>query len=371
MRLISRVPAVAVLLAAGLGFALTARPGNGMAPRPPREDGVPDKPRFVFTPESVGAAFDDMWRALDDSYSYFILKPEVDWKALGEKYRPRACKAKNAGELAVVLQEMLAGLKDGHVWIKRESGEIVGTYGTPWQYNGNRKVLLGQLTDTVACGQFATVGKTRADGFGYFLMTRQSAATEETVAKAVAAIKALAEAPGFIIDLRVANGGSEPLAREIARLFCGESVVYAKSKFRNGRAHDAFTREYARTLPAARSGKPYLKPVVCLLGPGCVSSGEGFAQMMRALPHVTTVGLPTRGSSGNPAPVAVGETGLEVYFSRWVDLLPDGTPIEGKGVPPAVTVDVPAAAYREGDPTLEKGLDVLRKRVAEAGRGGR
>jgi C-terminal processing protease CtpA/Prc len=187
----------------------------------------------------------------------------------------------------------------------------------------------------------------------------------------VAAIEALRDVPGFVIDLRMANGGSEPLALAIAQLFCGKEVVYAKSKFRNGRGHSVFSQEHPRTLPAAKSGKPYLKPVVCLLGPGCVSSGEGFAQMMRVLPHVTTVGLPTRGSSGNPGPVDVGETGLVVYYSRWVDLLPDGTPIEGKGVPPAVTVDEPAASYQTGDPTLEKGLEVLRKRVAEAPRGGR
>ena len=39
--------------------------------------------------------------------------------------------------------------------------------------------------------------------------------------------------------------------------------------------------------------------VVCIIGPGCVSSGEGFAKMLAALPHVTLVGEPTRGSSGS------------------------------------------------------------------------
>ena len=53
-----------------------------------------------------------------------------------------------------------------------------------------------------------------------------------------------------------------------------------------------------------------------------------------------------------------------MYFSRWVDLLPDGTPIEGKGVPVAVRVDRPAGAYKGADPTLAKGLEVLRKKVA-------
>jgi C-terminal processing protease CtpA/Prc len=99
--------------------------------------------------------------------------------------------------------------------------------------------------------------------------------------------------------------------------------------------------------------------VVCLLGPGCVSSGEGFAKMMSALPHVTTVGLPTRGSSGNPGQVEVGDTGVVVYFSQWVDLMPNGVPFEGKGIPPKIRVDRAAAEYKDADPTLAKGLEVL------------
>jgi acetyl esterase/lipase len=337
-----------------------------------RNDPVPKQPPSAFTPELVSAGLDQLWTGMDTHYSHFALKPDVDWRALRDRYRLRACEARNLDELTAVLKEMLATLKDGHVWIKREDGDIVGTYRPPWQYNGNRKVILDHLTDTVKCGAFAIVGKTKAEGFGYFLMTQQSAATEGTVAQVVGAIKTLHEVPGFVVDIRMANGGNELFAREIAQRFCGDKVVYAKSKFRNGPAHDAFTEEYPRTLPAAKSGKPYLKPVVCLLGPGCVSSGEGFAQMMRALPHVTTVGLPTRGSSGNPAPVPVGKTGLVVYFSRWVDLLPDGTPIEGKGIPLTVAVNVPAKSYQEDDPTLEKGLEVLRKRVAaSSGREGR
>jgi hypothetical protein len=37
--------------------------------------------------------------------------------------------------------------------------------------------------------------------------------------------------------------------------------------------------------------------------------------MMATVPHVTTVGLPTRGSSGNPGQIDVGDNGLIVYFS--------------------------------------------------------
>jgi C-terminal processing protease CtpA/Prc len=85
--------------------------------------------------------------------------------------------------------------------------------------------------------------------------------------------------------------------------------------------------------------------------------------MMKALPQVTLVGMPTRGASGNPKPFELEGTGLKVMFSRWVDLLPDGRTLEGRGIPPDVRVDEPPSAYTSRDPTWEKGLDVLREKL--------
>jgi C-terminal processing protease CtpA/Prc len=103
---------------------------------------------------------------------------------------------------------------------------------------------------------------------------------------------------------------------------------------------------------------------VCLIGPGAISSGEGFVKMMKALPQVTTVGRRTRGASGNPQPVELPGLNTAVYFSRWVDMTPDGETFEGIGLAPDVLVDLPSTDHAEHDPTLDKGLEVLRARVA-------
>lgn len=319
--------------------------------------------KFEWTEANVGAAFDHMWHAMDRQYSYFTIKQEIDWNKLRDEYRPKAMRATSADELVVVLKEMLGKLKDGHVWIIKPNGEAVYPNASNYDFNGNAKVIFGQLTDVKECGTYAFVGKTKPDGFGYFVFRRQNTGTPDLAAKVVAAIEQLSDVPGFVMDLRSATGGNEYLTLEIARGFCAKPVVYAKSRVRSGPKHDDFTPDRERILQAAKSGKPFTKPVVCLLGPGCVSSGEGFAKMLAALPHVTTVGLPTRGSSGNPAPVEVGGTGIKVFFSRWVDLMPDGTMIEGKGVQPSIRVEAPADAYKTTDPTLLKGLEILRDRV--------
>src|SRR5262249_55213207 len=158
---------------------------------------------------------------------------DVDWKALKEKYRPKAVRAKDAKELAALLAEMLAPLRDLHVWVETADG-LVPTYRSGYAYNGNRRVTLAQLEDRTECGRFAVVGRTKGDGFGYFLMVRQSEANPADVMKAAEAVKKLRDPPGFVVDLRSANGGNELLARDIARLFCASDTVYAKSKFRNG-----------------------------------------------------------------------------------------------------------------------------------------
>lgn len=329
-----------------------------------RSDLVLEPPPFQWTEASLTKLFDEFCTVVDHQYSYFFLKADVDWNKLNEQYRPAVIKAKNTRELAAVLAELMDHLKDLHVWVRANGKYVEGNYRNPYTPNWNRTATLAALEDVGECGKFAAVGKVKGDGFGYFLMTRQSEANEANVAQAVAAIKKISNAPGFVVDLRAANGGNENLAKEIARLFCAKDTVYAKSKYRNGPKHTDFTEAYPRVLKA--SAAPYTRPVVCLIGPGCVSSGEGFAKMMKCLPQVTLLGLPTRGASGNPSPFELPGTGVSVWFSRWVDMLPDGTTFEGKGIPPQVEVNAGAAAYRDRDPTLDKGLELLRAQINKA-----
>jgi hypothetical protein len=59
--------------------------------------------------------------------------------------------------------------------------------------------------------------------------------------------------------------------------------------------------------------------------------------------------------------------GVSVWFSRWVDELPDGTPLEGRGVPP--DRKVPHAG--PGDPTFREGLAILRSLLPAEGEPGK
>lgn len=314
--------------------------------------------QVVVTESLLSDAFDALWNRMDANYSYFAYKPDVDWQQIGKKYRARAIKAKSVDEFVEVLRSMLSELKDMHVWIKTDR-KTIGTYQSPWQRNWNPKSIFQMLERPTKCGDFAFVGRTAVDGFGYVVINKQSVATEESVQMTVDEIAKLQDAPGFIVDLRGGcNGGSELFARRIAEAFCDKQTVYAKHKYRNGPRHDEFGTVNQRMIQPSK--KPYTKPVVCLIGNKCMSSGEALVLMMKSLPHVTTIGMRTRGASGNPIRFPLPKLGVDVWYSRWVALEPDETPFEGTGIAPEIEVNAPVKDYAQDDPTLKQAIRVLR-----------
>jgi len=148
-------------------------------------------------------------------------------------------------------------------------------------------------------------------------------------------LDAMKDCPALILDVRRNGGGDERLAGRIAARFASGKVAYAKVQRRDPTLpglHGFYPPVDQILEPAGRHDT---RKVVVLQGPGTVSSAEGFVLMMRALENVTTVGQPTRGASGNPQPFEI-LPGTQVFLPTWRRLLPDGTPIEGRGVPPEI-----------------------------------
>lgn len=282
-------------------------------------------------------AYDVLVRHMDRYYSYFEHR-KIDWAAAANEHR---------GDL----RALLASLRDPHVRIEGEAPLFAAVAERNFDYPSVAKTLTG----VKQIGKIGFVGRTE-EGFGVAAIGALMG-QDEHFAELEAAIESLFDAPGILLDLRANIGGEEVRGQRFAAMFADEERVYAKSAYRAGAAHDVFTEAYERRI-APRDGATYTKPVVCLIGPTCVSSGEGFTLMMDALPHVTLVGKATRGASGNPQPVELPD-GTTVWFSRWVAMRADGTVLEGEGVKPDVEVEHAG----EGDPTFERAVEELRRRV--------
>ena len=302
--------------------------------------------------ELTGAeSFDVLIDSMKAKYSYIEHK-KIDFEKLATKYRKKANAVDDNDEFTEVIADMLAELKDGHTWIMRKGNRYSKNARPPHKRNFNFEFVNKELKESTSVGNFARIGKTK-DGFGYIRINSLYQIEKDDAKKLLTEILGLFDCPGMIVDLRSNGGGAEPLAKAITQMFADKEYVYAKHKFRSG---DGFGEISSRKI-GPKGGKTFTKPMVCLIGPGAVSSGEGFALMMKALDHCQTIGQPTRGSSGNPAPVTL-PNGVEVWFSRWVAMEADGTPIEDRGVMPDMKVEHDPDA--NDDPTFNKAIEILK-----------
>jgi hypothetical protein len=295
----------------------------------------------VLTPELAAKAFDQIWEAFDQKYAMFVLRPEVDWAKLREQYRPRALASQSTLQFGEVCADMLRNIRDLHIWLK--VGETyVPVFDRLRPANANPQscqTILGGLKQE---GRVAWAVTTNHIGF----IAIYGWDDEKIPAQCGVALEQMRDTRGLIVDVRLNGGGSEPLAEKFANRFLEKEFVYARNQYRNGPAHTNLTEMYERKI---KPGGPwrYNRPVLLLIGQRCMSSDESFLGMMTGDPEVTTMGDHTCGSSGNPEIVNL-PLDMTVSVPRWIDYLPDGTPLDEHGFQPQVPFQPSPGAF-EGD----------------------
>ena len=285
---------------------------------------------------------------LNRSYSYFEHK-KIDWPALTQKYRPQLADC-DADTFVDIAATMLAEVKDTHIWLEHRRNRV-SKYVPQFEKNYDFDFIEQDLKKGRSFGTFGITALT-SDGFGYVRIS-SLAVEPNTAEKLIADLQnRLLPTKGIILDLRRNPGGAEKIAFSVANLFASEETIYGRSKFRASIDHTDFYEGTPRVLEPTKNSST--KPVICLIGPGTVSSAEAFAMMMKAIPTATVIGQPTRGASGKPEPIQL-PNGVDVWFSRWCSMLPDGTLIEDDGVPPDETI-----VHGEGDPTYIRAVEILK-----------
>jgi hypothetical protein len=295
----------------------------------------------VLTPELAAAAFDQLWEAFDRNYAMFVLRPEVDWTKLREQYRPKALASKSTYEFASVCADMLKPLRDLHVWLT-VAGADMPVFNRPRPANANPQACRAILGNLKQAGSVAWAITTNNIGFIAIFGWDDS----KIPAECGEALEQMRDTRGLIVDVRLNGGGDEPLAEKVAGRFLEKEFVYAYSRFRNGPNHTNLTEKYERKV-APRGPWRYNRPVLLLIGQKCMSSNESFISMMTGDPEVTTMGDHTCGSSGNPEIVRL-PLDMTASVPRWIDCLPDGTPLDERGFQPQIPFK-PAPGAFEGD----------------------
>ena len=314
---------------------------------------IPEAPGDPIESERALELFDQAWEIFDREYAMFSVKPQVDWKALREFYRPIASKAQTRYELAGVIGMLLTHLEDLHVWVK-VGGDWIPGYNRMRQLNANWNAVKAEVAELIDTKRGVSWGEL-SGGIGYVSIWDLS--TSGLSDAFDEALEGLGSTRGLIIDLRFNGGGDELLGRRIAGRFAAEELVYSISRYRNGEGHEDLGPEQPRTLEP-RGPWRYESPVVVLIGQKTMSSAESLALMLAGCPEVTTMGDRTAGSSANPRRLEL-EGDIVINLPQWLDLDPEGRPIDAVGIAPMKSIAWSSTA--KGDPVFEAAHRFMKK----------
>ena len=301
------------------------------------------------------AQFDLLADRFAEVYPSFPYKG-MDWSAQRAAYRPRAARARSQDELIAIMREMLEPLHDLHIWFVDPAGGVVPTYRPRATANFDRARWERALRDANYVQRSPEIGDATVGGYPYlFLGSWKSPVDASSLDQAIARMR---DAPGLIIDLRTNAGGNDATALAFIARFTPTPVVASYVQTRNGPALTDLEAQSARTV-SPRGAWQFTRPIVVITGRGGFSATESFVAAMRTLPHVTVIGDTTGGASGNPATFPLGN-GWQFTVPRWVELTPDGQPIEGRGVPPHLVIPWAPVNYdRERDPLIDAAVGLL------------
>jgi carboxyl-terminal processing protease len=198
-----------------------------------------------------------------------------------------------------------------------------------------------------------------------------------------AVLPQLREARGLVIDLRKNGGGASGIGYWIASWLTDDSLATSKWRTREHRAAHKAWGQYGGadnpnvvytemkawhegthdTIRPTDKGPRVIVPTVVLQGHFTGSAAEDFLVAVDAVPHFTTVGQPSNGSTGQPLGIALPGGGFGRVVTKR-DTYPDGRDFVGIGALPDIRVEPTVEDVRAGhDPVLQRGLDHLRQQI--------
>jgi C-terminal processing protease CtpA/Prc len=216
------------------------------------------------------------------------------------------------------------------------------------------------------------------DGIAYVALNRFN---DEQIVHQFETIKPeLLRANVVILDMRRNQGGSTGIGAAILDHFSQQELVGSLSRTRQSvaarRAWSQFGGEHTphqgeeswlelepQRRPVIR-GPKILAPTVVLIGRETVSAAEDFLVLADPLPHFTTIGEPTCGTTGQPLAFDLPGGGIGFIVTKH-DTYPDGREFVGPGIQPKVRIETTIEDIRQGiDPDLEAALNWIHAQTA-------
>jgi len=307
------------------------------------------------------ADFEATWKRINDVYPFLEFK-NIDLDSIYTVYRPQVVEA-NGDEFYQVFSDLLAELKDGHVYYRTDGGGQVYPY-YPQRYFRDR----GGYNPFVVRTYFNKELKLTPSGsaeyeilpedIGYILLSDFH--ENYLIDEFHRILEYLKNTKGLIIDIRQRRGGSFANIEAVVTRFM--SVPLDKPKF--------YQLGVFYELPQFQPKGPftYTNNVVVLINGLTFSAGEWTTEILKQLPQVTVIGDTTGGggvSSSSAPPEAVGDyklpSGKMIYIGTGYFERYDGKFVEWLGVTPDIRIVQTAEdAQRGQDKQLEYAIDLLK-----------
>jgi hypothetical protein len=305
--------------------------------------------------------FEAAWNRVKSTYPFLEFK-KIDWDSIYSVYRPRA-EAAGGDEFYLVLGDLLAELKDGHVYYKVPGGSEVYPF-YPERHFKDRHAYSPFVVRKYFDKELLLSKSTREEyqilpeNIGYvFLFDFQG---DYLINEFPGILAYLKNTKGLIIDLRHKRGGNPQNVEAVVSRFITSPLAWPKF-YSLGVLLDI-----APIQP--RGPFTYTNPVVVLINGSTFSAGELITEVLKQIPGVMAVGDTTGGGGGisaNNSPETLPEfelpSGIKIsipsgYIERY-----DGLPWEWLGVPPDIRVEQTAEDIKKGrDRQLEYAIDRLR-----------
>ena len=301
------------------------------------------------------ADFEAAWHRINDIYPYLEFK-KINWDSIYTVYRPRAENAKG-DEFYLVLRDLLAELKDGHVYYRTQGGGEVYPYYPPRHWKDRhayspfvvRKYFDKQLklTDSKSVEYEIIPGNI---GYAFLSGFHENYLTNEFPG----VLEYLKNTKGLILDIRQKRGGNTKNIEAVVTRFITEPLI----------RNDAYIDGEKVDWPPFQPQGPfqYTNPVVVLINGSTFSAGEFTTEMLKQLPHVTAVGDTTGGGSagGGDESLYYLPSGKSISVD-FIDIRRyDGLPWEWLGVAPDIRIEQTEKDIAAGrDKQLEYAIEML------------
>jgi hypothetical protein len=300
--------------------------------------------------------FESAWNRVNDIYPYLEFK-NIDWDSIYNIYRPLAENAEG-DDIYIVLGNLLAELKDGHVFYRTEGGAEVYPFYPKRHFRDRHAyspfVVRKYFDKELILTESGSVEYEILPGnIGYLFIADFHENYLEVEFPSV--LEYLKNTKGLVIDIRQKRGGDYSNILAVVQRFMTEPLE----------SNDAYTFGEKLNLPPFIPQGPfqYTKPVVVLINGSTFSAGEFTTEILKQLPNVTAVGDTTGGGSA-------GGGDESLYFlpsgkSISVDFIDfrryDGLPWEWLGVPPDIRIVQTEADIKAGrDKQLEYAIEMLK-----------